>query len=230
MKIIVPLAGPDFIRADGSLKATSEFNGEPLLRHILRGRAWAGMAAPTDYCFVLRDDLASRDFAAANLNEWYPGSRQVFLSNYTNGAALSAAIGVALVADGDAEPLIIDLADIVYRCESNPVLRLASDRAAGAIGLVFQANDPIYSYLRTENGRFTEAAEKSVISSNASAGTYIFANASIYMRSIAHALENADSQTFNGRFFVCPLFNGVRSQGLEVALHDVIDVVDIKNQ
>ena len=205
-----------------------DFEGEPLLRHILTRRAWAGLAAPTDYCFILRDDQTSRGFAAAQLTEWYPGSRQIFLSEYTNGAALSAAMGVALVADGEAEPLVIDLADIAYHSDTDPVALMVRDRDCGAVGLVFQHDNPIYSYLRTENGRFVEAAEKRVISTNASAGTYIFASASIYLRALAHALDYASSQTFNGRFFVCPLFNGVAHQGLDVALHHVTDIVDVK--
>ena len=67
-----------------------------------------------------------------------------------------------------------------------------------------------------------------IISENASAGTYLFANAPIFLRALAHGLENEAEQTHNGLFFVCPLFNGVHDQGRTVRLTPVWDVTDIK--
>ena len=105
----------------------------------------------------------------------------------------------------------------------------AQDHTCGGIALTFIADNPAYSYLRTDaDGMFVEAAEKRVISSNASAGTYVFRNMPTYLRALAHGLENAANQTYRNLFFVCPLFNGVRASGQTVHLAPVCDVTDIK--
>ena len=226
MRVIVPLAGPDFIRADGSLKALHPLNGEPLLRHVLGARHWAGQV--TAYSFVLRDQPETRAFADGPLADWFPGATITYISHYTRGAALSALAALPLGTDF-AEPLIVDLADILYDCTLDPAARLAGDPGLGGIALTFPSDNPAYSYLATDDqGRFVEAAEKRVISANASAGTYVFRDAPTYLRSLAHGLENEATQTFRDLFFVCPLFNGVRDQGKSVALVPVENVTDIK--
>ena len=226
MRVIVPLAGPDFIRADGSLKALHDLDGAPLLRHVLGSRAWAG--AVTSYSFVLIDRPETRAFATGPLAAWFPGASVTYLSGYTRGAALSAL--AALPAGTDfTEPLIVDLADILYDSVLDPAAMLAGDRDLGGIALTFPSDNPAYSYLRVDAaGRFLEAAEKRVISPHASAGTYVFRDAPTYLRALAHGLEHAATQTFRDLFFVCPLFNGVRDQGKSVALAPVNGVRDIK--
>lgn len=228
MRIVVPLAGPDFVREDGSVKAEQAVNGRPILRQTLNTRPWAKTANSSDYVFVMADRVETRAFAAAALKEWYPDAAVVFLSRYTNGAALTALSGVALGSENDG-PLIIDLADILYDCDIDPNAVFNAHPDCGGIALCFESDWQGYSYLRLdEEDRFVEAAEKRVISNNASAGTYLFSRASVFLQAVAHALENGEAQKFNGMYYVCPLFNGVRAAGFEVKLHRVSNVVDIK--
>lgn len=228
MQVIVPLAGPDFVRPDGSVKALQRVEGAPLLRHALSGRNWAASVPPEAYSFVMIDDPATRRFAGETLAAWYPGAHVVFLSRPSRGAALSAIAGVSAHAAAGT-PVILDLADILYDCTLDPGRALAADPGAGGIALTFQSRNPVYSYLATDGeGTFVEAAEKRVISEQASAGTYVFASAATLLRALAHALENESSQTHNGLFYACPLFNGVRAQGRRVLLYPVSNVRDIK--
>jgi hypothetical protein len=229
MQVVVPLAGPDFARPDGSVKAEIIVEGAPLLRHALEGRGWAASLAPDAYAFVMLDLPQTRRFAAGALADWYPGARTVFLSHPTRGAALSALAGLSVGAGPG--PVIVDLADILYESDLDPARAFAGAPGTGGIALTFESDHPAYSYLRTDaEGRFLEAAEKRVISSDASAGTYLFADAPVLLRAVAHALENAASQTFNGLFYACPLFNGVRAQGRDVTLIPVSRVRDIKTE
>jgi hypothetical protein len=228
MKAIVPLAGPDFVRSDGSLKALHALEGRPLLHRVLTSRPWAGGLRGDDYCFVLADRSETRDFAAGPLSDWFPESRKIFLSDFTRGAALSALAAMSAHKTAD-EPLVIDLADIYYESDLDPSALFASDPSVGGIALVFESDNPAYSYLATcADGHFLHAAEKEVISSNASAGTYFFASTALYLRALSHALENEAEHTYRGLFFVCPLFNGVRAAGRDVLLKPVSNVVDIK--
>ena len=229
MRIIVPLAGPDFERADGQVKATLEIGGRPLLRRALEQRPWwvAGQAGPADMVFVLRDTPASQDFAQGALRDWYPGAGIVTIGRYTRGAALSALAGIALMERID-EPICVDLADIEYASTLDPLARFAETQAGGIV-LTFPSDNPAYSYLATDaGGRVTEAAEKRVISDTASAGTYLFRDTACYPSAVAHSLTHADAVMHRDLFFVCPLVNGLVAQGLDVLLDPVTDVADIK--
>lgn len=229
MQVIVPLAGPDFVSPDGRVKALHDQGYGPLLSQALQSRAWSTQVAPEDYCFVLYDQLETRAFVRDFLMLWYPGCKVVFISNFTAGAALSALAGAALQLGTQNSPIIIDLADILYDSQIDPVTIFAKSASTGGIAWTFPDTSPVYSYLRKDNqGRVVEAAEKRVISNEASAGTYGFSSGSVLLRAIAHALENAETQTFRDLFFVCPLYNGVLDQGLDVQTISVSNVKDIK--
>lgn len=230
MKIVVPLAGPDFELKGGSTKAELMVEGRPLLCRSLDTRPWAVQqkVTSTDYIFVLKDTRISRAFASGALQSWYPSCSTVFVSNYTQGAALSAAAGISLTSGKD-EPLIVDLADIEFHATLDVVAQLSEHAELGGIALTFKSDNPAYSYLLEDaGGIFLEAAEKRVISDNASAGVYIFRNPGVYFSALAYALAHPESHIFNHLFYVCPLFNGVAAGGWAVSRHDVSNIRDIK--
>ena len=226
MRVVVPLAGPDFILNCGKLKAEIRYEGVPLLHRALSSRPWANSVQ--DYSFVLIDTPETRAFADDALAAWYPGSSVTFISDYTRGAALSAMAGMATSQYVD-DPVIVDLADILYTSTCDPTSMFKNNTNCGGIALTFESDSPAYSYLRLDNsGSFEKAAEKQVISDYASAGTYIFRDIATYLRAMAHNLENHEQHVYRDLFFVCPLFNGIKDQGKDVFLAPVADVIDIK--
>lgn len=231
MKVIVPLAGSDFVRSDGSVKAEVLFDGIPLLRRALESRSWwrNGLVDAHDLIFVLRDKPSTRRFASERLLTWYHGARVAYISEYTRGAAMSALAGCALIADLQ-DTVCIDLADILFEDEVLPEV-LLSEPSTGGVALTFPSDKAIYSYLRRDaDGAIVEAAEKKVISNEASAGVYFFSSASIYMKALSYILERGDAFTYNNLYFVCPVFNGVIAQGLMVKGVAVSNVQDVKIQ
>lgn len=227
MQIVVPLAGPDFVLENGSVKAEIPIDGVPLLRRALETRPWWQEVSGSDLIFVLMDLPRTRAFADGPLRSWYPDARTVFLSRPARGAALSALAGLTLTLDAPG-PICIDLADILFCSRFNPV-ETFSDSTIGGAALIFPSDNPAYSYLRTDaSGLVTEAAEKRVISENASAGVYFFSSQAVYLAALAHNLANAESVTHRGLFFVCPVFNGVLTQGLSCVVDTVSDIIDLK--
>lgn len=226
MHVIVPLAGPDFVRADASIKALEPFQGQPFLKFALDSRPWASKAK--SYSFVLYDCKETRQFARDYLMHWYEGCSIVYLSTFSRGAAMSALASLSLMKEF-CQPLIIDLADIIYNSDIDITQVLQISPGIGGIAIVFESQNPQYSYLASDgNGRVVGAAEKKVISNQASAGTYIFRDCATVLKSVAHAIENEISQTYNGLFYVCPLFNGVLAQGKQVAVAFACDIIDLK--
>ena len=226
MHVLVPLAGPDFIQEDGSIKALTSFKDQPLLKYVLNSRPWASKVEL--YTFILYDCAQTRNFVANHLSKWYQNFSIVYITNFSRGAAISALAGISLIKNFS-EHIIIDLADIIYKSSTNVDGIFQSNSEIGGIALVFDSQNPQYSYLGTDNkGMATVAVEKIVISKNASAGTYIFRDCATLMKSLAHAVENEASQTFNNLFYVCPLFNGVLAHKKQVVLEHVSSVIDIK--
>lgn len=226
MYVIVPLAGPDFLRADGSIKALESLQGQPLLKYALDSRPWS--LKVKKYIFVLHDCLKSRQFSEKYLRYWYSNSSFVYLSSFSRGAAMSSLAALSSL-NNYFEPLIIDLADILYESNINVKHVLDGNPELAAIALSFKSENPQYSYLISdENNQVIQSAEKRVISDNASAGTYIFRDCGILLKAFAHAVSNESTQTFNDLFYVCPLFNGVIANKGNVLLERVSNVVDIK--
>lgn len=227
MQIIVPLAGPDFEFEDGGVKAELLIDGRPLLRRALESRAWWRGDGEDALTFVLRDSDISRRFADSRLSQWYPHARCIYLSDFAQGAAFSAAAGLSLVGHED-DVVCVDLVDILYDARFDPAACFASSDIGGA-ALVFDSSEPQYSYLREDqSGRVVEAAEKRVISSKASVGTYFFASPTVYFDAVSHMLRHRETLAHNGLFYVCPLMNGVIASGRSVALQMATNVVDIK--
>jgi hypothetical protein len=227
---IVLLAGPDFERADGTVKAEYVVDGLPLLRRALESRPWwlSGGLRAQDLIFVLHDSLRSRRFAEEKIARWYPGCRRVYLSDFAAGAALSAAAAVALVKSYD-EPLVVDLCDILFDCDATALARIGRVPKIGGLAVTFASDDAKYSYLACdETGLVTRAREKQVISRNASAGVYFFRSSQVYLRALAHSMEHCDTLAHRGLLYVCPLLNGVVALGLDVECVAATSVRDIR--
>jgi hypothetical protein len=169
-----------------------------------------------DMIFVLREGPELAELRAA-LYGWYPECRIVVLSHLSQGALLSAFAGAAAVTALD-DPLIIDLADIIYETNADPERIFTQAPDLGAIVPYFTADDPCYSFLRLgPDGFVMEAAEKRAISNNASAGTYIFRSVGEFLSAAGNSLTTAPEElSVGGALFVCPVVNGLIRQGKRV--------------
>lgn len=199
MKIIIPLAGPDFV----------DRNGTPVLKNILEARFWVTQKEKkhfSDFYFVLQDNDITRTFREQSLKKWFPGCQAIFIPHKTAGAAFSALAAVSLLCDHD-EPLCIDLADIQFQwVDEHPEIILSHHDCAGIIP-VFESTKSHYSYVITNtNNMIIESKEKEVISHFASAGVYFFRNTKTYITAINFALHHP-SLKFNDAYYICPLAN-----------------------
>jgi hypothetical protein len=218
MQCIVPLAGPQLTDPQHGLAVKYPVDGIPLLKRTLETRPWwiEGRLRSCDFIFVLRECEELHEIRDA-VTAWFPGCRIVTLSRMTKGALLSVLAGAAVITRLD-EPLIVDLADILYDADLDIEERFAADPSLGAIATYFDANDACYSYFTfSPDGSMNFAAEKNVISRNASAGTYIFRDTGHFVAAAGRSLTRTrDELTVGNALFVCPVLNSVIRQGLRV--------------
>jgi len=226
MNIIVPLAGPNMILPDGSLKCCQKVNGVPLLRATLETRPWHNNSL--NYFFILEDSPETRTFANGDLVDWYPEAKVTFISQQAQGAALSVLGGLCMVQQNE-EPILVDLADIIYETDANPQEILKSKDEIGAVAFTFSSTSSEYSYLSFDkDNKFIEAREKVVISEYASAGTYLFKNFAVYLLCLSWYLSIGNKYKFKDLYYVCPLLNALKKYDLDVVNYKVKKILDIK--
>ncbi|WP_137136956.1 hypothetical protein [Rhizobium sp. FKY42] len=209
----MPLAGPDLWTQTFGFRPLVPVEGRPLLQVALEQRAWRDRLESRDYIFVLRD-VEGLDQLEQALRAMWPDCRIVRLSHLTGGALYSALGAMSLVAPD--EPVIVDLADILFTEGPEDPEHLFKARDWGAIVPVFQSTEPCYSYLEIEDGSVLRAREKQVISDHASAGVYMFANPQIYLTAAVHSLQQRDELSYRNLLFICPMVNGVIAAGKQV--------------
>ena len=226
MKVLVPIAGPDYFK-DGNIKGLTNTSKGPLLSSILKSRPWFKLIRSSNYCFVLHDSKEARHFSDAYLKKWFNDCMVCFISHFTQGAAMSSLCGMGMLSDDSKEPIIIDLADIYFDTDIIPFENINLDICG--IAFSFKSTSSKYSYLKLDHeGYIIEAKEKLVISDNASAGVYCFRDPIILLESIAYNLNNNLKYMHNNLFYVCPLFNGLVSKNLKSITYEVNNVIDIK--
>lgn len=213
MICIVPLAGPDLVHPTLGIKPLFRSEGMPLIERALSSRPWWSNAN-VEYIFILRD-IPETSAVKEVLDSLRPDARFVTVSHLTDGALFSALAGTAMVTDRD-RPLCVDLADIIFDWTADPNETFRQYSTVGGILPVFQSTDAKYSYARIEGSRVTETREKEVISSDASAGVYLFRNSSLFLSAAAHSLTNFDTLAHSDILFVCPAMNGIIDAGYTV--------------
>lgn len=223
----MPLAGPEYFGPNSYVKGLQTYKGNPVLWQILQSRPWADQVLR--YSFILRDLPEAHEFAKTYLLEWFPGSQCVFLSRETAGALPSALSGAGCFFQDSDKPLIVDLADIDFTLSDFDVHEVfaQTDKLGGVIP-AFQSTSANYSYmLEDENGAVVRTAEKQVISQMASAGCYLFCSLDLFLQTCGLSLNDAETYSYKGLFYLCPSFNAVIAQDYlvkTVLVHDVVDV------
>ena len=224
--IIVPLAGPDMIQKDGSLKIYNDFCGGYLLREVLQSRDWIRESGNNFY-FSFQSDDKLKSAYESDIIDWFPNSSASYITSSTAGAALSCLATVSMIKDHRL-PLIIDLADIHFSVKID-ITKIFDDSVdLGAIVPTFQSSNPIYSYLKFTENKFSESQEKKVISQHATAGVYIFRNTSVFLDSLSWFLSSGEKYKKNNNYFCAPLLNGLVKSGMDVKRVEVSSYFDPK--
>ena len=226
MRILIPLAGPDYFK-NGKIKGLIQTDNGPLLLSVIKSRLWYKKTKSSDYTFIMLESDLARNFYESYLKLWLPDCKVIYLSEASRGAALSSLAGLSLESEFK-KPVLIDLADIFFEAQHIPFEEKSDDFAG--MGYYFESDNPVYSYFKLDkNNNVNFTIEKKVISNCASAGVYGFLNASTYINAVSVCLENEKNYFYNSLLYVCPVLNGVIKNNKKVYISKVKKVLDIKS-
>lgn len=133
------------------------------------------IAPLAEMIFVVLDEHVRRFAIDAVVRQHYPDASVVALADVTEGAAETAARGLAAL-EG-AGPVAICDSDHAFACGDAGPLVESLGRGVDAALFCFESNDPAYSYVRLDpDGAVVGTVEKQAVSPLAIAGCYLFAS------------------------------------------------------
>lgn len=206
--VLLPMAGASAL-FDAQLYPyplpLTEVAGRPMIEHVVANlRTLGGAQEEVRFIFVVKDEDCRRFHIDHTLRLLAPGACEVVrLANDTQGAMCSALMAVEHI--DNEHPLVIANFDQLIEPDLVGLFKTLRDTGCDAGCLTFDAVHPRWSYVRLEDERVVEAAEKRPLSRHAIAGFYFFAQGSRFVRAAMQTLLAQSS--VNSRYFIAPVFN-----------------------
>lgn len=204
--LILAAGNASYQLPDGSQISKLEFevSGQPLIERII-----STFQSGNTYLATLDESVKLK----ANQNQ----IRRVLIGN-TKGALISALIAIR---DCDLNlPIFITPGDALVSEEQYKEFCFQSLRSNPDISLiVFDSQNPNFSYIRMRDEKLVEVCEKKVISSKATSGIFYFRTAHLFIECAEWAIMN-NVQT-KGLFFLAPALNYAVVKGLNPTLFQI---------
>jgi hypothetical protein len=204
--LILAAGNSKFSLPDGNQVSKYEFEimGERLIQRITHN-----YGSEKTYLALSNESLKINDHE-------YPITN-VQLGN-TKGALISALIAIR---DCDLNlPIFITPGDALITKKRYEEFRVESLQTKSEISLVvFDSQNPNYSYVRMLDEKLVEVCEKKVISSKATSGVFFFKSAHLFIQCAEWAIMN-NVQT-NGLFFLAPALNYAVVKGINPLLFEI---------
>ena len=215
LALVMPMAGRGsrFTREGVAVpKPLIELHGKPFFWWAAESVRRAAPVAET--VFVILEEHA-RLFAIDEIvRRYYPEAKIVALPEVSEGAAQTAAIGLAAL-EGKGPVAICDSDHAFAWADAGPLVEGLGTDADAAL-LCFASSDPAYSYVELDSaGAVAGTVEKRVVSPFAIAGCYLFASPSTFLD--AYAAYRLDCPY--DELFVSGLYNRLLASGARIGRH-----------
>lgn len=220
LQILLLMAGSSQSFQDAGFtfpKNLIEINDRPLAEQVITS-LFEGEEIENKLICVIRRDENQRFHTGQVIHLVRPDAEIIEVRGNTSGAACTALLAIdSLVPEA---PLIILNGDQVIDGGIWKAIASFQERSADGGTIVFDAVHPRWSFVRTnEKGWVVEAAEKRPISRMATAGAYYFKRAELFLKGATEMIKK-DAHV-NGLFFVCPIFNELILQQLNIATYRI---------
>ncbi len=172
------------------------------------------IAPVAEMVFVVLEEHVRRFAIDAAVRQHYPDASVVALPEVTEGAAETAALGLATLKGTG--PVALCDSDHAFACGDSEALVASLGRDADAALLCFESTDPAYSYARLDSGgTVLGTIEKQAVSPLAIAGCYLFANP----RTFLDAYRSYRLDCPYDEHFVSGVYNRLLASGGRVGKH-----------
>jgi len=202
--LILAAGKPQFLLPDGSQISKYEYNvsGKTLIERIT-----STYASGNTYLALSHADMS------INLKDI-----EIISVGDTKGALASALIALR---DCDLDlPIFITPGDALISQKNYDEFSLESLQSNQDLSLiVFDSQNPKYSYVRMLNKKLVEVCEKKVISSKATAGIFYFKSGHLFIECAEWVIMN--NFKTNGLFFLAPAMNYAVLKGLNPMLFQI---------
>lgn len=221
LNILIPLAGAglSFQKAGYSFpKPLIDIAGKPMIQAVIEN-----LKPKLKHKFILickeehyEKYALYQNFANATDNNY----EVVRLTAPTKGAACAVLTGADYINNED--ELVIANADQLVDVPLDKFVNFAREGKLDGAIITFKSNHPRWSYALTDkDGNVLQTAEKRVISDNATVGIYYFRTGRSFVEAAGRMIEK--DITFNGDFYVCPVYNEL------ILAEKIVKIFPIKN-
>lgn len=204
IKILIPLGGKSqFFGEDYPFpKSVIDIAGVPMIQLVLEN--FLKMKNDKRFIFILKEEDV-RQYHIDNVVKLLTNNNcdLVTLTGETKGAVCSALMAIDHINNDD--ELIIANGDQIIDADFDEFIETFRKRKVDGGVVCFESIHPKFSYVKLENGKIIETAEKKPISKNAIAGFYYFKKGSDFVDSAMESIRN-DAHV-NGAYFIAPTYN-----------------------
>ena len=196
INVVIPMAG-----AGSRFAKVGYTKPKPLIevgdKTLVQLSADSLMAKEAKFHFLVSKDHIVKYGVDTYLKEMYPDCVIIVVDKLTEGAACTVLLAKDYI--NNDTPTIIANSDqfIVWNGEY--------DFDADASILVFNDDNPKWSFAKIENGYVVEVAEKNPISNIATVGVYVWKRGTDFVKYAEQMIEK--DIRVNNEFYVCPIFN-----------------------
>jgi len=201
MNIVIPMAGDGTRFANAGYEMPKPFidvNGVPMIQRVVET-----LPAAKKVIFICRQEhLDKYPWFSGSLLKLHPHAMVMPIEGLTEGAASTVMLAESFIRNN--EELMIANSDQLVQYDYKKFDQLRNDGVDGII-FTFESSHPKWSYVKVENGKVTNVAEKVVISNEATCGIYYFKHGSDYTKA-AFRMMNKNIRV-NNEFYNAPVYN-----------------------
>lgn len=147
--------------------------------------------------------------------KYFPDAQIAVLPYQLNGPVLTCLNGLSKVETSDDEALLINDCDHMLRCDELAFLVDNSDERFNAL-VTFKSQEPCFSYVLYENGKFAGTVEKKVVSEDAICGAYMYKSVQTFQDAAVTLIRKGKKKY--PEFFISDTYNVMRGHGEPVRI------------
>lgn len=221
INILIPLGGKSqfFGEEYPFPKPVIEINGMPMIQLVLEN--YLKMKNDKKFIFILKEE-DSRQYHVDNVVKLLTNNNCsiVTINGDTKGAACSALMAIDHINNDD--ELIICNGDQIIDINFDDVVKEFRSKNLDGGVICFESIHPKFSYVKLENNKIIETAEKKPISKNAIAGFYYYKKGSDFVKVAMESIKS--DANINGAYFIAPTYNYL------VLDNKNLEIIKIKNE